>query len=105
MKKKSEPQKTKWSIPQLEKHIRSVAKDTHRIVFTEHALKRMRQRKITNDVVLSTLRAGRIKRQPEPNVMKGSLECRMDHFVAGQDIGIIVAISDDDPNLVIVTAM
>lgn len=37
--------------------------------------------------------------------MKGTLECRMEYFSAGRDVAVIVALSDDDPSLVLVTAM
>lgn len=54
--------------------------------------------------VLETLRAGRIKRPPEPNAMKGSVECKMVYFSAGHRVAVIVAVSDD-PGLIVVTAM
>lgn len=65
----------------------------------------MRQRKITKDWVFETLRKGRIKIKPELDSNTGDLKCRMEHYVAGTDIKVVVAISDDDPNLVLVTAI
>lgn len=91
---------------QLEKLIRQIAKeDTSRIVFTLHAEKRMRERKILKAMALDCLRNGRIDRTPEPNTMCGTIECRMEHYTAGASIGLIVAISEHDPNLIVVTAM
>lgn len=37
--------------------------------------------------------------------MTGSLECLMQHYCTGYNVGILVALSDDDPALVLVTAL
>jgi len=96
----------KHSKTQLEKLIRQIAKgDTSRVVFTLHAEKRMRERKISKVMALDCLRNGRINRMPEPNAMCGTIECRMEHYTAGANIGLIVAVSEQDPNLIVVTAM
>ncbi len=55
------------------------------------------------NIVLEVLRNGRITRTPEPNTHMGSLECRMERFVAGDYRVVIVALSDMNPNLIIVT--
>lgn len=95
--KKSQTQRTKLSQTQLEAYIRSESCQSLNIVFTDHARKQMKLRKITDDLVTATLQNGKIKRTPEPNAMKGSLECRMEHYVAGVTLAVIVAICDDDP--------
>lgn len=96
----------KFSKTQLEKLIRQIAtEDTSRIVFTLHTERRLRERKISKSMALDCLRNGRIKRAPEPNAMYGTIECRMEHFTAGVNIGLIVAVSEHDPNLIVVTAM
>jgi hypothetical protein len=105
MKKKSETKRTKWSTPQLQTHIRKESQTSINVVFTDHVKKRMKLRKITMSMVIATLQNGSIKRTPEPNLNKGTLECRMEYFVAGFDVGVVVAISDDDPSLVLVTAL
>lgn len=105
MKKKSENKRTKWSVPQLQTHIRKESKASINIVFSDHVKVQMKKRHITVDMVMTTLQKGSIKRTPDPNHMKGSLECRMEYFVAGFDIGVVVAIYDDDPSLILVTAM
>lgn len=89
----------------LEAHIRSVAADSGRVYYTRHALARMKQRHLTREIVQSVLREGRLRWPAEPNPSKGSLECRMERHVAGSDIGVVVAVSDDDPGLVVITAM
>ena len=75
------------------------------VAITDHVKKRMRQRKITLPCVFATLRSGRIRRTPEPNTAYGTLECRMEFYSAGHNIGVVVAVSDEDPTLVVVTAM
>lgn len=91
------------SIPQLEKHIRFVARQTACIVILPHAKRRMQTRKVTIHEVYEVLRHGCIHRQPEPNPTKGSLECRMERYVAGRDCAVVVALSDENPNLLVVT--
>jgi hypothetical protein len=93
----------KLSIPQLEKRIRSAAKDSANVVITDHAKGRMRQRKVNVMAVYEALRRGTIKRNPEPNDEKQSLECLMEHYTAGKNLGVIVAISDENPQLICVT--
>lgn len=74
-------------------------------MFTRHAIARMRLRQITALMVLEVLRRGRMRRPPEPNLAKGSLECRMAYFLAGRQIAVVAAVADDDPNVIVVTAM
>lgn len=105
MKKKSEINRTEWSAPQLQAHIRKESKASINVVFLDHVKGQMKKRSITIDMVMTTLQKGSIKRIPEPNTMKGSLECRMEYFVAGFDIGVVVGIYDEDPSLILVTAM
>ena len=31
--------------------------------------------------------------------------CRMEHFLTGRDVGVVVAVSDDEPDLIVITAM
>ena len=73
-----------YSVQQWERFIRDAALHTERVVFTTHALFRMRARLITRLVVLTVLRKGRIRRTPEPNMIRGTTECRMEYFVAGR---------------------
>jgi hypothetical protein len=97
---------SKRSQPQLERLIRQRAKeDTASFVFTHHARVRMRQRNITMPMALDCLRNGRIFSTPEPNSVFGTTECRMQHYVAGRHIALVVAVSETDPDLFIVTAM
>lgn len=95
----------KLSQAQLELRIRKTAGDSQLVIFTNHAHVQMRKRHIPADIVLEVLRKGRIRRTPEPNLAKGSMECRMERFVAGSQIGVVAAISDEHPNVIVVTAM
>ena len=95
----------KQSKPQLQALIRTVSLDSSRVAFTIHALLRMKERRITRDMALEVLQKGMLIREPEPNLAKGSIECRMEKFTTGRDIGIVVALIDDDPDILVITAM
>jgi hypothetical protein len=91
------------SKAQLAKHIRKIAKDTASIVLTDHARLRMRQRKVSAPEVFECLQLGAIDRVPEANEEMGSLECLMERYVSGRQLGIIVALCDEDPDAIVVT--
>jgi hypothetical protein len=93
----------KKSEAQLAKHIRSVAKDSSSVYFTVHVKVRMVKRKVSTLEVLECVRNGVIRRVPELNDDTGSLECRMERYVAGRELSVIVALCDDDPDIVLVT--
>jgi hypothetical protein len=57
------------------------------------------------DMALDCLRNGIIQREPEPNVRYSTLECRMERYTAGYNIGLVVAVSESNPKLIVVTAM
>lgn len=65
----------------------------------------MKEREISRKMVYDALHLGRINREPEPNIMKGSLECRLDHYRAGESYSVIAAIYEDNPNLIIITVL
>lgn len=95
----------KQSNTQLQRLIHARSKDTASVVVTPHAKKQMAARQIASPSLFKCLREGAILRQPEPNDKFGTLECRIERMCSGKEIGIVVALSDDDPTLVIVTAM
>ena len=95
----------KLSTSQLEARIRRTALDNTLVNFSNHARVQMRRCHIPADVVLEVLRQGRIRRTPEPNLSKGSVECLMERFVAGRQTGVVAAVSDEHPQVVVVTAM
>lgn len=93
------------SISQLQRHIRASAVDSTTVVILPHARQRMKLRKVTISEVFDVLRYGSIRLQPEPNPAKGSLECRMQRYVAGRECAVVVALDDDHPDLIVVTVM
>jgi hypothetical protein len=55
--------------------------------------------------VFEVLEQGRMPRPPEPNPARGSLECRLHRFVSGRELAVVAAISDDSPQVIVVTAI
>lgn len=93
------------SVPQLQRHIRDLAQDTFVVVFTGHAKQQMKTRKVLRAEAMECLRCGQIHRTPEPNLSKGNLEVRMEYYVAGRHIQVVVALCDEDPDLLVVTVI
>lgn len=93
------------SKKQIEKRIRERATDTANIGITDHAKKRMKQRRITLAMVYEVLRKGALIREPEPSLKSEALECRMERYVEGRDIGVIVAFDVDAGGLPVITVM
>ncbi|MDK9713940.1 MAG: DUF4258 domain-containing protein [Sulfuritalea sp.] len=96
---------SKWSKQQYQRFIRETAKDCARVVFTAHAEQRMRLRRISHAMALEVLRKGLLRRTPEPNMRHGTMECRMEYYVAGRNLGVVSAVVEADPDLVVITAM
>lgn len=72
--------------------IRDAAKDSARVFLTEHARSRMASRKITTTQVLRCLRQGRLSEGPARDLTKGGWKCTVEHYTAGESIGVAVAI-------------
>lgn len=90
----------------LEKLIHDLAKDSMRISFTLHSLSRMKERHITRLLVFDVLQKGLIKREPEIDMVTGYLKCRIERFVAGRELAIIVAVGSSSATKgVVVTAI
>ena len=95
----------KLSLPQLQRLIRERSVDASAVFLTTHCRVRMRQRHVTFALLLDVLRAGRMRRPAEPDGRHGSLVCRMEHFVAGRELAAAVALSDDEPGVLVVTVI
>ena len=95
----------KLSAQQIERFIGEAAQDGPRILFTRHARLRMLQRHVSRAMVRDVLRRGRLARVPEPNLRFGSLECRMERYVAGRQIAVVVALANDNPFVLVVTVI
>lgn len=63
----------------------------------------MRLRKVSVTEVFECIRNGVIRRPPETSGDGESLECRMERYVAGRDLAVVVALCDEDPDAVLVT--
>jgi len=90
---------------QIEKHIRSSAEDSADITFTHHARQRMRQRYVTDPMVMEVLRLGKLALPPEPDLKYPGLLCRMQRFVAGMQVAVVVYVEYPAPSLTIVTVI
>ena len=101
----SQPSVFKLSAAQLERLIRDRAALAIQVRFTRHAESRMRLRRVSRMEVIEVLRRGRMNRTPEPNLRFGTLECRMQRFQAGRELGVVAALSDADPSVVVVTVL
>lgn len=93
------------SNAQLQQHIRTVAKTSASVFITRHAKARMKIRGIGIGELYDVLRNGVIERPPQPNEKRGSLECRMQRYVGGRECAVVVALDDEDPDLIVVTVM
>lgn len=92
-------------MAQLQRLVRERSRNTAVVFLTAHCRVRMRQRHISWALLLDVLAQGRIHRLPEPDLRHGSLVCRMEHFVAGRNLAAAVALSDDEPGVLVVTVI
>ncbi len=90
---------------QLQKHIRTLAKNSDSVYLSEHAQDRMAARGVTDVQVMDCLRNGVMQRPPVRDKKTGDLKCRMDHFGTNRNISVVVALDDDDPDAIVVTVM
>jgi hypothetical protein len=91
------------SETQLARHIRSLAKESLRVLFTKHMKARMKQRKVGSPEVFECIRNGTLRRPPEASSDGCNLECRMERYVAGRNLAVLVALSDENPDIILVT--
>lgn len=74
------------------------------VFFTRHMKAQMKARKICRTEVDECLRLGTISMQPEENDGTGHLQCRMERYICGKNLTVVVAVCDEDPSLILVTA-
>ncbi len=91
------------SPQQLEKHIRRCALDTANVFFQLHAKRRMRERHVTLAMVYEALQRGTLTATPEPDPRYPGLRCRMQRFVAGVDLAVVVYVDMPQPEMVVIT--
>jgi len=77
----------------------------HRVIYTDHAKKRMKKRKVLRAQVMKCLRHGLIQEGPARSA-KGSWEMKINSVSAGDDISIVVALDYDNAGnkIIIITA-
>ena len=90
---------------QLEKHIKQCAVDSVHVAFTDHARQRMRQRYVNDPMVLDVLRNGVMAPKPESDIKHIGLKCRMQRYVAGVQVAVVVYVEYPATNLVVVTVI
>ncbi len=90
---------------QLEKHIRQCSADSANVAFVKHALHQMRARHINLPMAMEVLRSGRMHRPAEPDIRFTGLKCRMEHFVAGMNVAVVVAVEYPQPGLTVITVI
>jgi hypothetical protein len=93
------------SDQQLERHIRKSTQDSSNVAFAKHALSQMRARHINQSMVFEVLRRGRMHKPPEPDIRFAGLKCRMEHFVSGMNVAVVVAVEYPQPGLTVVTVI
>ncbi len=96
---------TNPSNHQLERHIRQSSADSAKVAFVKHALDQMRARHVNQAMVREVLRSGRMHRPPEPDIRFAGLKCRMEHFVSGMNVAVVVAVEYPEPGLTVVTVI
>ena len=88
------------------KKLRSIAKDSFRVILTKHAKARMRTRQINLQQVLECLRKGHIA-EPAHMTIQGDWKATVQHQFAGDLVQVAVAIERQEGGelAVVVTVM
>jgi len=94
---------SKISRAQLQRHIRKAALQTINVTITHHAILRMRERHITNAMLLDVLKSGVIKREPEPDIRHSGINCQVERYSAGINIAAIVNVDMPSEGLIVIT--
>jgi len=87
--------------------IRKAAENTDRIGWSDHALKRMRQRRVSASQILKVLRKGKMIGNPNLDNDTGHWKSKLEHYTAGDCLNVIVAIerNEDNTPIIIVSAI
>lgn len=90
---------------QLEKHIREHSKVSWNVTITVHARQRMKLRKINDPMVYEVLEMGNMSMPAEPDIRHLGLKCRMQRFVAGIQVAVVVSVQYPEPHLIVITVI
>jgi len=91
----AEPIPFRMSDASLLRIIRQLAQNSCNVFVTDHARKRMRQRKIAMSQVLACLRLGGIC-EPSHQDIDGSWKCTLQYRWAGDDVRVAAALHRDE---------
>lgn len=85
--------------------IAEIAKDSSRVFITDHARKRMNERKITDTQIHRCLGHGQMKDEPFRN-QKGNWQVTLETITAGERVVVVAAIEKevDGGYIVVITA-
>lgn len=75
------------------------------MAFVKHAWGQMRARHVNQAMVMEVLRMWRMHIPPEPDIRFTGLKCRMEHFVSGINVAVVVAVEYPEPGLTVVTVI
>ena len=75
------------------------------MAFVKHAWDQMRARHVNQAMVMEVLHMGRMHIPPEPDIRFTGLKCRMEHFVSGMNVAVVVAVEYPEPGLTVVTVI
>ena len=75
------------------------------MAFVKHALDQMRTRHVNQAMAMQVLRKGRMHKLPEPDIRFSGLKCRMEYFVAGLNVAVVVAVEFPEPGLTVITVI
>ena len=65
----------------------------------------MKQRRLNKAMALEVLRLGVFSQPPEPEISAPGLKCRMERFVAGVQVAVVVYVEHPAPELTVVTVI
>ena len=89
-----------------DRHLIKIIKEaaaSEAVRFTAHSLKRMRERGISRHMTIEALLRGKTRREPEPNMQHGSIEVELNHFMAGVNYSVVVAVIDAEVVVTVIT--
>ena len=89
---------------QLQAHIRLTAQDSSQVFFLDHAHIRMLERGINDFEVLVCLRSGVIQRPSRRMKKSNEVRASMEHFGSARNLCVVVSLSEEAPDLLVVTA-
>lgn len=90
---------------QLQEHIRRLSKNSACVMLTFHAQERMLERSVSDWEVFECLRSGVIQRPAVRDSKKHTIRCRMEHFGSARNLAVIVALDEEEPELIVVTVL